>query len=120
MSNKELLSQTIKQWIKLDNEIKLLQNEIKGRRKKKNELTNSLVKIMKTNEIDCVDMNEGKILYTQSTIKKSINKNYLLESLEKYFKNNPNVSSDDVVEHILTNRQTNIKEGIRHKLSKNI
>ena len=82
MSGKEHLSSNIKKWLQLDKEMKMLQKEIKDRRKKKNDLTNSLVAIMKNNEIDCVDINDGKIIYTQSNTKSPINKKHLTECLE--------------------------------------
>ena len=70
---------------------------------------------MKSNEIDCFDISEGKIIYTQSNVKKPINKQHLMECLTKYFEKNPNIPTDDVVQFILENRPTNVKESIRHR-----
>jgi hypothetical protein len=120
MSNKEKLAQNVKSWLQMDKEIQLLQKELKERKKKKNDYTDSLVKIMKANEIDCFDISEGKILYTQNSVKKPINKNHLVECLSKYFEKNPNVPTDDIVKFILENREINVKEGIRHKPLKNL
>ena len=55
-----------------------------------------------------------------TNVKKPINKQHLMECLEKYFEKNPNVPTDDIVKYILENRPTNVKEGIRHKPPKNI
>lgn len=120
MSTKEKITHTIKQWLHLEKEIQVLQKELKERKSKKNELSNALVEIMKSKEIDCFDSSEGKIIYTKSNIKNTINKKYLLESLEKYFENNPNIPTDDIVKYILENRAINTKESIRHKPLKNI
>ena len=119
-NNKEKLAQNIKGWLQADKEIKLLQKELKDRKKKKNDYTDSLVQIMKSNEIDCFDISEGKILYTQNTVKKPINKQHLVECLSHYFEKNPNIPTDDIVKYILENRPTNVKEGIRHKPPKNV
>ena len=89
-------------------------------KKKKNNYTNELLSIMKTNEIDCFDISEGKIIYTQSNVKKPINKQHLVECLTKYFEKNPNIPTDEVVQYILENRPTNVKESIRHKPIKNV
>ena len=62
---KERLVENVKTWIDLDNEIKLLQKEIKQRRQKKKELTNDLVSVMKNNEIDCFDTKSCKLIYTK-------------------------------------------------------
>ncbi len=120
MSGKEHLTQNIKKWLQVDKEMKMLQKELKDRRKIKNDLTNSLVGIMKQNEIDCVDISDGKIMYTQNNTKGCINKKLLIDSLEKYFENNSNVPTDEVVNFILDNRTSNIKESIRLKPTKNI
>ena len=40
--------------------MKTLQKELRERREKKKELTNNLVEVMKTNEIDCFNINDGK------------------------------------------------------------
>jgi hypothetical protein len=119
-SNKEKLAQSVKNWLQIDKEIQLLQKELKERKKKKNDYTNTLLTIMKTNEIDCVDINEGKIIYTQSNVKKPINKRHLEECLTKYFEKNPNIPADEVVQYILENRASNVKESIRHKPTKNV
>jgi hypothetical protein len=119
-NTKEKITSNIKSWLQLDKEIQVLQKEIKDRKKKKNEYTNSLLQIMKTNEIDCFDISEGKIMYTQSNVKKPINKTHLLECLNKYFENAPNVATDDIAKFILEHRETSTKENIRHKPSKNI
>ena len=120
MATKEKLSQNVKNWLQLDKEIQVLQKELKDRKKKKNDYTNALLTIMKTNEIECVDLNDGKIIYTQNNVKKPINKQHLLECLSHYFDKNPNIPTDDIVKYILENRPTNVKEGIRHKPPKNV
>jgi hypothetical protein len=64
MATKEELVNNIKEWMQIEDEMKVLQKELKERREKKKLLTSTLVDIMKTNEIDCFDMTEGKISYT--------------------------------------------------------
>jgi predicted nucleic acid-binding Zn-ribbon protein len=53
METKEQLVNNIKEWIKIDNEIAQLKTDIREKNNKKKELTNNLVTVMKTNEIDC-------------------------------------------------------------------
>ena len=68
--NKEELVSNIKQWIILDEEIKNLQRQIKEKRNEKKENTETLVRIMRDNEIDCfeLDSNGGKLIYTKQII----------------------------------------------------
>lgn len=120
MSTKETLSQNIKSWMQVDKEMQMLQKELKERRKRKNELTNVLVGVMKKNEIDCVDISDGKIIYTQNNTKSPINKKHLVECLEKFFENNDSIPTDEIVNFIMENRTVNLKESIRLKPAKNI
>ena len=84
--NKDELVTNIKQWISLDEEIKNLQREIKKKRNEKKENTETLVRIMRDNEIDCFDLdsNGGKLIYTKQKIKKSLSKKHLKKNLMQY------------------------------------
>ncbi len=115
---KETLVNYIKEWMQLDIEMKQLQREIKERRDKKKILTTSLVDIMKSNEIDCVDINNGKLLYTKSKIKSTLNHDQLIKCLGQYFIDNPNINPGEVSKFILENREIKVKEGIRIKENK--
>ena len=119
-ASKEILSTNIKKWLQLDKEMKTLQKELKERRKKKNNLTDTLVEIMKKNEIDCLDISDGKIIYTQNNTKSPINKKHLLESLDKYFSDKASLPIEDIVNFILDNRTVNVTESIRLKPLKNL
>ena len=69
---------------------------------------------MKTHEIDCFDINDGKLLYTKNKGKTPLNKNNLLSALEKYF-DNEKVNAEEVTNFILDNREIKIKEGLKKK-----
>ena len=69
METKDQLVQHIKEWITVDEEIKSLQKELKTRKEKQKNLTKELMDVMKTNEIDCFDLNDGKLVYTKSKTK---------------------------------------------------
>lgn len=120
MTTKEDIVNAIKDWMKIENEMKLLQKELKERRVRKTELSNTLVKIMKTNEIDCFDLTEGKIIYTKNNVVSPLNKTHIMNSLNKYFANNPNIKTDDIGKFIMENREVKTKESIRHKIQKNM
>ena len=115
MSTKDKLVQNVKAWLANDKELKALQNQIKERKKKKSELTEVLFDIMKSNEIDCFDITVGKIMYTQNRVKSALNKKHLMDSLEKYFENNPNIQTEELSKFILDSRSIKTTESIRHK-----
>lgn len=75
---------------------------------------------MKTNEIDCFDVNDGKLIYTQNKVKTSLSKKHITACLEKYFKNTENKELvEDLSNFILDNREVKVTETIRRKQHKN-
>ena len=113
--NKEILVNNIKEWIQIDNELKELQKASKDRRERKKELTNSLVDIMKDNEIDCFDVNDGKLIYTKNKIKTSLSKKNLLLALQNFYKDDP-TQGKIVTDYLMDSREEKIKESIRRKI----
>ena len=121
MTTKEHLVNNIKEWIHYDNEIKKLKKEVKIRKEKQKKLTDDIVKVMKAKEFDCFDLNDGKLIYSQSKTKQTINKQHIMNCLEKYFKENGDENMiTDLTNFILENREIKIKETIRRKIEKNI
>ena len=87
IDTKEELVNNVKEWIKVDNEITKLKTEIKEKNNKKKLLSGNLLNVMKTNDIDCFDINGGAIVYKKTKVKKPITGKILLKTLEQYFKN---------------------------------
>lgn len=114
MNTKEELVENIKLWLSYDVEIKKLQKIMKEKRDKKKELTKNLIDVMKNHEIDCFDINDGKLLYTSNKVKSPLNKNNLMLALEKYFQNEQ-VNVEDVTNFILENREIKIRENLKKK-----
>ena len=102
--SKELLVNTIKEWVAINNKINEIQKLLKDLRGKKKQLSDSLIKIMENNEIDGIDINNGKLVYRKNKVKAAINKDYLLKMLDNYFKEYPEVDTNDVGTFILDNR----------------
>jgi hypothetical protein len=117
METKDQLVSHIKEWISIDEEVKLLKKEIKIRQERKKNLTQDLVEVMKSNEIDAFDINNGKLIYTKRKTKQAISKKLLLSSLQDMFETPEEVNK--ITEHILESRQEKIKEIIRRKTNKN-
>ena len=115
MTTKEELISNIKEWIAQDDEIKNLQKRLKECKLEKKNLTENLLEIMKNNEIECFDINNGKLLLHKSKTKCPLNKKTLLQSLEKYFERMPNIDTDEVSNFILDNREIKITENIKRK-----
>ena len=114
METKEQLVNNIKEWIKIDTEISQLKAEIKDRTNKKKSLTENLVTVMKTNKIDCFDINGGALVYNANKIKKPINGKSLLAALQNYYKTDPKVA-EELTKHVMDSREEQIKETIKMK-----
>lgn len=117
METKEQLVNNIKEWIKMDTEITELKAEIKERNNKKKALTEGLVTTMKSNQIDCFDINGGALVYKKNKVKKPINGKTLLVALQNYYKNEPQ-KAEDLTKHVLNSREEQIKETIKRKIDK--
>jgi hypothetical protein len=117
METKEQLVNNIKEWIKIDTEISELKSQIKERNNKKKTLTENLVSVMKTNKIDCFDINGGALVYKTNKVKKPINGKSLLLALQNYYKTDPKIA-EDLTKHILDSREEQIKETIKRKIDK--
>jgi hypothetical protein len=116
ISPKEQLVNNIREWVKIDGEISQLRQEIKERNNKKKTMTESLVNVMKTNNIDCFDINDGSLIYKKNKVRKPINAKTLLSSLQNYYKDQ-NVA-EDLTKYIMDNREEQIKETIKRKAHK--
>jgi hypothetical protein len=116
-SSKEELVANIREWIKIDNDIAKMKADIKDKTNKKKTLTENLVVVMKQNSIDCFDINGGALMYKQKKSKKPISCKFLLEELQKYYKDQPDIAKD-LTKHLLDNRLETIKDEIKRKIDK--
>lgn len=114
---KAQLVQYIKTWIEVDNQMRNLQKEMKTLKDNKKTLTDALVNVMKSNEIDVFDINDGKLVYSKTKVKAPINKTTLFAALMQHY--NDEEAAKNLSEFIMSSRQEKIKESIRRKVDKN-
>ena len=117
METKDQLIQNIKDWVKIDNEIRLLNLELSKRKMEKKKISDLLIQTMKTNEIDVFNINHGKIMYSKKTVPKPITKKVLLGILSKYYEGDIE-QAEQVNNFILDNREVVVKESIIQKIDK--
>jgi hypothetical protein len=111
MNTKEQLIKSIKEWMKNDNEIRLLNQEIKERKRQNQIISLLLIDTMKKNDLNRFNINDGKIVYSKKNIKKPMNQKLLLETITKYY-NNDEVVAKELMDYILSNRTQVVKEEI--------
>ena len=114
MEAKEQLISYVKEWVSIDEEMKQLQKVMREKREKKKQLNEVLINVMKQNEIECFDTNNGKLLYSVNKTKKAISKKLLFETLQRYYKNDED-KAKELASFILESRDECVKETIKRK-----
>ena len=109
------LREHVKQWLKLDDEIVTLRNEIKKRRNLKRTMTNQLIQTMKNNDIDVMNAGTSKLVRTRHKVKAPLSKKHLIASLLDFYKNDQEMVKN-ISNHIMETRETKIVENIKKKI----
>ena len=116
MDTKDKLIKSIQEWVKLDNEMRKLKNEIKTRKTAQDQITSALITTMKTNDIDEFNINNGKLTYSNKTVKKPITKKSLLDILSKFCDGDVN-QANEIKNFILDNREDVVVEKLVRKIT---
>ncbi len=114
METKAQLVSAVREWVKIDAELSALQKEISSRRKEKKNISEQLMNVMKTMEIDVFDLKDGQLMYKKTKTKKPISKATLISSLSNYFDGNAEKALE-VGTFIMENREDVVKESIVKK-----
>lgn len=117
MEKQNDLIDVIREWVKIDNEIKYLKNEENKRKNQQKIISKNLMKIMSDYNIDEFDLKDGKIVYTKRNVKKPISKKVLLDLLTTYYKNDVD-KANEVNNFILDNREEKVVETIKREINK--
>jgi uncharacterized protein (UPF0335 family) len=114
---KEQVKDYLRQWIRVENEISTLTQEIKKRKLIHQQLSSSLMNVMRKNEIDCFDITNGKIVYSKTKTRPPLNKGQLKNALLTYYKDDTE-SANSLNEFLVASRVEKVKEAIKMKIPK--
>ena len=114
---KEQVKDYLRQWIRVENEIGTLTQEIKKRKLIHQQLSQSLLNVMRKNEIDCFDITNGKIVYSKTKSRPPLNKGQLKSALLTYYKDDAE-SANSLNEFLVASRVEKVKEAIKMKIPK--
>jgi hypothetical protein len=70
--------------------------------------------VMRNNEIDCFDINNGKLMYVRKNVKKPISAKALMGIISNYYEGDSE-KAIDLNNYILSNREEVVKESIVRK-----
>ena len=101
-SFKMQLKQIVKEYLDIDNEIATLQQAIKERKDKKEKLSKTILGTMKNKDIQQMNVNNEKLVYSVTQYKTPLTKPYLNNALNNYFNNED--KAQNLLQHILENR----------------
>ena len=110
--NKAEIIESIKEWIRIDNEIRNLNKEVRDRKTQQTNISKRLMTTMKDNNIDEFNVKEGKLIYSKKQVKKPITKKYLTDVLMKYYDGDAEQATE-LNSFIDENREATTKETIR-------
>ena len=116
LKTKEQLIEKIKEWVKIDNDIRVLQKELTKRRLEKKKVSTELMEVMRVNGIDAFDINDGQIVYDKRKTKKPITKTTLMSILSTYY-NGDTIKATEINTYILDHREEIVKEKIVRKIT---
>ncbi len=117
MSSQVEVVKIIKEWITIDNDIRNINKELRLRKDKLKKISQNLMKTMKENEIDEFDIKDGKLVFSQTTVKKPITKKNLVTILSKYYEGDIS-QAIEMNKFIMDNREEVVKETIKRTINK--
>lgn len=115
---KDQLKDYLRQWVRVENEIGTLAAEIKKRKLIHQQLSASLLSVMRQNEIDCFDLANGRIVYSKTKVRAPLNNGQLKSALTTYYKDDADKASS-LTEFLLSSRVEKTRESIKMKIPKN-
>jgi len=116
METLEQLKQTVREWVRLDNEIRTLNKEIVSRRNDKKLISKSLINVMRENKLDQFDIKDGQLMYIKKNKKKPITQAQLLTLLSTYYKDDIS-KAEEMHNFLLDNREEVVEEKITRKIN---
>jgi hypothetical protein len=106
----ELVS-LVQEWLSGEKALKKAQANIRLLRKNQKEASDNLLSFMKSNEIDCLDVNDGRLSHVTSKSRSGVSKAHLLASIGSFFEDDDaREMSERLTGHILASRKTTVKD----------
>jgi hypothetical protein len=115
METLEQLKTTVREWVKLDNEIRTLNKEITTRRNEKKDISKRLIDVMRDNKLDVFELKDGQLMYVKKNKKKPITQKQLLTLISSYYKDDLS-KAEEMHSYLMENREEVEHETIQRKI----
>jgi hypothetical protein len=116
METLEQLKQNVREWVRLDNEIRALNKEITSRREDKKKISKRLIDVMRENKLDIFDLKDGQLMYVKKNKKKPITQKQLITLLSSYYKEDTS-KAEEIHNYLMDNREEVVQESIQRKIT---
>lgn len=90
--NDESLIAIVKNWVTIDNQIRLINKKLKDLRSQKKIQNENMIRIMKSNEIDNLELKDGEIRHVKTKKRQVLTQKLLIEILNTH----PQFDNDNV------------------------
>ena len=107
------LKKIVKEYLKIDNDIKEKQAVIKNLRDQQKIRKEYICKFMKTNELEDINSKTGRLRYNYKEAPKALTEKKTIEYIIDYFGNNRREEADKLIETILAKRENRKVESLR-------
>tara|TARA_Y100000741_G_scaffold216731_2_gene165199 strand:+ start:2431 stop:2778 length:348 start_codon:yes stop_codon:yes gene_type:complete len=113
------LSDILKDYVKQKKEIDDLNDVIKEKKNKLVETKNTILQYMEKKSVPELKYNDNKFSVKNNKTYSSFTQKYLKDTIKNYFDNNQdNISVDELIKFILTNRQETTQTDLHLSLNK--
>lgn len=102
----------LKEWLILEDELKVLANAVKEKKKRMGILQGLITKTMKGHKLARVNIKSGSILYQNKVTKESMGKRFIVSRLTEYFKGDI-IKATEVYNFLEENRGKRVKDNIK-------
>jgi hypothetical protein len=109
------LKKNVREWVRIDNELRALNKEITSRRNEKKNISKRLIDVMRENKLDIFDLKDGQLMYVKKNKKKPITQKQLLTLLSTYYKEDA-AKAEEMHTYLMDNREEVVEETIQRKI----
>jgi len=107
-----ILPNYLKEWLTLEDELKILTNAVREKKKRMGILQGLITKTMKGHKIARVNIKSGAILYQNKQTKESMGKKFIISKLTEYFKGDI-VKATEIFNYLEERREKKSKDNIK-------
>ena len=107
-----VLPNYLKEWLTLEDELKILSNAVREKKKRMSILQGLITKTMKGHKIARVNIKSGAILYQNKQTKESMGKKFIISKLTEYFKGDI-VKATEIFNYLEERREKKSKDNIK-------